>query len=88
MIFIDIWRSKGDVYKAEMFYKLSISMISHRITPKYRLFLLYIVYRAKRYEYSGTKQAILSVKKEGTKILRMKIEIQRYLDRMSHHGLI
>lgn len=85
----DIWRSKGDVYKAEMYYKLSISMIPHRITPKYRLFLLYIEQKDMA---SAVKLGNIilrqPVKKEGTKILRMKIEVQRYLDRMSHNGLI
>jgi len=28
------------------------------------------------------------VKKEGTKILRMKIEVQEYLDRAYHNGFI
>ena len=64
-------------------------MIPHRITPKYRLFLLYI-------EQKDMDSAVklgniilrLPVKKEGTKILRMKIEVQEYLDRAYHNGFI
>ena len=85
----DIWRSKGDVYEAEKFYKLSISMIPHRITPKYRLFLLYI--EQKDMDSAVKLGNIIlrqPVKKEGTKILRMKIEVQEYLDRAYHNGFI
>lgn len=84
----DIWRLKGETDRAEQFYKLSIRMIPHRITPKYRLFLLYVERNDKD---SAVKLGNIilrqSVKKEGTKTLRMKMEVQKYLHEGLHHQI-
>lgn len=76
----DIWKLKKDFFQAEKCYQVAASMVPGRLTPSYKLFQLYVE--------QGNKEAALhegkvllkqSVKREGTKTLRMKAEVSEYI---------
>ena len=75
----DMWRQQGDTAKAEACYRRAAAMIPHRLTPKFKLFELY---RNKDDRRRALLMAVdivnAPVKKEGTKVLRMKAEARRF----------
>lgn len=80
-----LWIQKENYIKAETCYKTAINMIPHRITPKYELFKLYVMQNDST-SAIRIGHLILSQpeKKEGTKTLRMKGNIARYIS--SHNS--
>ena len=78
----DLWRQQGNLAKAEACYRRAAAMIPHRLTPKFKLFELYR-------DMGDRGRALLMavdivnvpVKKEGTKVLRMKAEARRFFRR-------
>lgn len=73
------WR-KGDWIKAEECYRKAASMIPHRLTPKFKLFELY---KGQGDIENACRMARIvvnaSVKKEGTRVLRMKALSDEFL---------
>ena len=78
----DLWRRQGNLAKAEACYRWAAAMIPHRLTPKFKLFELY---RDKDDRGRALPMAVAivnaPVKKEGTKVLRMKAEARRFFRR-------
>ena len=75
----DLLMQKQEATQAEKCYQTAISMIPHRILPQYKLFRFYIE-QGNRKAALKTGSIILKqyVKKEGTKTLRIKMEVLKY----------
>lgn len=79
----DACRRKGDWIKAEECYRKAASMIPHRLTPKFKLFELYR--ETGDWENAFRMAEIVvdaPVKKEGTRVLRMKAQADAFLQKM------
>ena len=76
----DACRQKEDWIEAEDCYRKAMAMIPHRLTPKFRLFELY---REKGDRENAVRMAEIvvdaPVKKEGTRVLRMKAQADAFL---------
>ena len=70
----------GNLDKAEILYRKAIDMVPSRITPRYKLFKLYIS-RGDTILAVSLGRIVLSLKPkvESTKTLRMKGEIKDFL---------
>lgn len=76
----DIWLLKKDSIQAERCYRAAASMLPCRLVPNYKLFLLYVNYGNQEAAINiGRKILNQPVKKEGTKTLKMKAEVMRYI---------
>lgn len=76
----DLYSKIGDLGKARMHYTIASNMVPKRLTPKYKLFVLF---KNKGDTLSAYQQGceILSMQIliEGTRTLKMKAEIQQYM---------
>ena len=76
----DIWLFRNDSIQAEACYRTASSMFLCRLVPNYKLFLLYVNYGNQEAAINiGRKILNQPVKKEGTKTLKMKAEVMRYI---------
>ncbi len=84
----DLCRQKGDWIKAEECYDKAAAMIPHRLTPKFKLFELY---REQGDCENACRMAEIvveaPVKKEGTRVLRMKAQADAFLQTMEYRAL-
>lgn len=76
----DLWTQKKEPTKAKKCYQTAIAMIPHRLLPQYKLFRFYVE-QGNRKAALKTGSILLKqhVKKEGTKSLRIKSEVSKYL---------
>lgn len=74
---------KGDFDKAERFYRTAINMVPSRITPRYKLFKLYLSKGDTASAVSlGNEISSLKLKTGNTRSLRMKGEVMRIMEEL------
>ncbi|MBQ8501316.1 MAG: O-antigen ligase family protein [Bacteroides sp.] len=81
----DLWMRQGDFEQAKKCYQMAGTMIPGRLTPNYKLFLLYI-------KLNDTESAICMgekilkqpIKKEGSKTIRMQTEVMQYMSKVKN----
>lgn len=76
----DIWLSKNNPVQAETYYRTAAAMLPCRLTPNYKLFLLYANQENREAAINIGKRILNQpIKKESTKTLRMKAEVIQYI---------
>lgn len=76
----DMWKLRRKYSQAEECYKMAAAMVPSRLLPNYKLFQLYVDFEKKEAALRiGQLLLEQPVKKEGTKTLRMKAEVLKYI---------
>lgn len=76
----DLWKLQRNYSQAEKCYKIAAAMVPSRLLPNYKLFRLYVECEKKEAALNIGKLLLEQpVKKEGTKTLRMKAIVQKYI---------